>query len=136
MQRETEHSDNVSTPCKDEPHCSLAQAAFLIDVFARRIVGWSTSTSLRTKFVLDALGQAIWQRKTTDEKALVHHPGRGSQCLSINYTQCLAEVEIDISVGTVGDACENALAECVIHSGACAAPLMAGRAPAFDSAIW
>ena|GEM_PF-2155200 len=99
-------------------------------------MGWSTSTLLRTKFALDALEQAIWQRKTKDNKDLVHHTARRSQCLSINYTECLAEVGIDVSVGTVGDACENALAECVIHSGAWAAPLMAGMAPAFDSAVW
>ena len=88
--------------------------AFVIDVFARRIVGWRTSTSMRTQFVLDALDQAIWQRKTPDNKNLVHHSDRGSQYLSIKYTERLAEAEIDLSVGTVGDAYDNALAECVI----------------------
>ena len=88
--------------------------AFVIDVFARRIVGWRTSTSMKTQFVLDALEQAIWQRKTPDNKALVHHSDRGSQYLSIKYTERLAEAEIDLSVGTVGDAYDNALAECVI----------------------
>ena len=110
--------------------------AFVIDVFARRIVGWRTSTSMKTQFVLDALEQAIWQRKTPDNKDLVHHSDRpshglkanrcratGSQYLSIKYTERLAEAEIDLSVGTVGDAYDNALAECVIHSGAYAAPL-------------
>ena len=53
--------------------------AFVIDVFARRIVGWRTSTSMKTQFVLDALEQAIWQRKTQDNKSLVHHSDRGSQ---------------------------------------------------------
>ena len=53
--------------------------AFVIDVFARRIVGWRASTSMKTQFVLDALEQAIWQRKTPDNKSLVHHSDRGSQ---------------------------------------------------------
>ena len=88
--------------------------AFVIDVFARRIVGWRASTSMKTQFVLDALDQAIWQRKTPDNKSLVHHSDRGSQYLSIKYTERLASVEIDFSVGTVGDAYDNALAECVI----------------------
>jgi len=88
--------------------------AFVIDVFARRIVGWRVSTSMTTRFVLDALDQAIWQRKTLDNKSLVHHSDRGSQYLSIKYTERLAQAEIDLSVGTVGDAYDNALAECVI----------------------
>ena len=88
--------------------------AFVIDVFARRIVGWRASTSMKTQFVLDALEQAIWQRKTPDNNSLVHHSDRGSQYLSIKYTERLAEAEIDLSVGTVGDAYDNALAECVI----------------------
>ena len=97
--------------------------AFAIDVFATRIVGWRASTSMKTQFVLDALEQAIWQRKTPDNKRLVHHSDRGSQYLSIKYTERLASAEIDLSVGTVGYAYDNALAECVIHSGAYAAPL-------------
>ena len=88
--------------------------AFVIDVFARRIVGWRASTSMKTQFVLDALEQAICQRKTPDNNSLVHHSDRGSQYLSIKYTERLAEAEIDLSVGTVGDAYDNALAECVI----------------------
>lgn len=64
--------------------------AFVIDVFALRIVGWRTSTSLKTQFVLDALDQAIWQRKTPDNKSLVHHSDRGSQYLPIKYTERLA----------------------------------------------
>ena len=70
--------------------------------------------TMTTKFVLDALDQAIWQRKTPDNRILVHHSDRGSQYLSIKYTERLAQAEIDLSVGTVGDACDNALAECVI----------------------
>jgi len=88
--------------------------AFVIDVFARRIVGWRASTSMKTQFVLDALEQAIWQRKTPDNKSLVHHSGCRSQYLSIKYTERLASAEINLSVGTVGDAYDNALAECVI----------------------
>jgi putative transposase len=69
---------------------------------------------MKTQFVLDALEQAIWQRKRPDNKSLVYHSDRGSQYLPIKYTERLAEVEIDLSVGTVGDAYDNGLAECVI----------------------
>ena len=95
----------------------------MIDVFARRIAGWRVSTPMKTRFVPDAVDQAIWQRKTPDNTSLVHHSDRGSQYLSIKYTERLAKAEIDLSVGTVGDAYDNALAGCVIHSGAYAAPL-------------
>lgn len=88
--------------------------AFVIDVFARRIVGWRASTSMKTQFVPDALEQAIRQRKTPDNDSLAHNSDRGSQYLSIKCTDRLAEAEIDLSVGTVGDAYDNALAECVI----------------------
>ena len=87
--------------------------AFVIDVFARRIVGWRASTSMRTQFVLDALDQAIWQRKTQDNKSLIHHSDRGSQYLSIKYTERLAEAGIEPSVGSVGDSYDNALAETI-----------------------
>ena len=88
--------------------------AFVIDVFARKIVGWRVSTSMSTQFVLDALNQAIFQRKTYRNKGLIHHSDRGSQYLSIIYTERLAEAGIDPSVGTVGDSYDNALAESVI----------------------
>ena len=88
--------------------------AFVIDVFARRIVGWKASTSMATQFVLNALEQAIWQRKLPANKDLTHHSDRGSQYLSIKYTERLADADINLSVGTVGDAYDNALAECVI----------------------
>ena len=71
----------------------------MIDVFARRIVGWRVSTSMTTKFVLDALDQAIWQSKMPDDKSSVHHLDRGSQYLSIKYTERLAEAAIDLSLG-------------------------------------
>ena len=88
--------------------------AFVIDVFARRVVGWKASTSMATQFVLDALEQAIWQRKLPANKGLTHHSDRGSQYLSIKYTERLADADINLSVGTVGDAYDNALAESVI----------------------
>ena len=75
----------------------------LIDVFARKIVGWRVSTSMTTGFVLDALNQAICQRAPSEADKLIHHSDRGSQYLSIRYTERLAEARIDTSVGSVGD---------------------------------
>jgi transposase InsO family protein len=92
----------------------MAYVAFVIDVFARRIVGWRVSTSMTTGFVLDALNQAICQRTPSDADALIHHSDRGSQYLSIKYTERLAEAGIDTSVGSVGDSYDNALAESTI----------------------
>jgi len=86
--------------------------AFVIDVFARTIVGWRASGSLRTDLALDALEQALYARPDTDR--LVHHSDRGSQYLSIRYTERLAEAGIEPSVGSVGDSYDNALAESVI----------------------
>ena len=85
--------------------------AFVVDVFARRIVGWRVSRSLRTDLVLDALEQALWSRKHVD--GLIHHSDRGSQYLSIRYSERLAEAGIDSSVGSVGDSYDNALAETI-----------------------
>jgi transposase InsO family protein len=92
----------------------MVYVAFVIDVYARRIVGWRVSTSMQTQFVLDALNQAIWQRKLNGVKGLTHHSDRGSQYLSIKYTERLAAADIDPSVGTVGDSYDNALAETII----------------------
>jgi transposase InsO family protein len=86
--------------------------AFVIDVFSRRIVGWRASTSLRTDLALDALEQALYDRPDTD--GLVHHSDRGTQYLSIRYTERLAEAGIETSVGSRGDSYDNALAESVI----------------------
>lgn len=86
--------------------------AFVIDVFSRMIVGWRASRSLRTDLALDALEQALWARPDTNR--LVHHSDRGSQYLSIRYTERLAEAGIEPSVGSVGDSYDNALAESVI----------------------
>jgi putative transposase len=88
--------------------------AFVIDVFARRIVGWRVSSSMRTDFVLDALEQAIWARGGAMPAGLVHHSDQGTQYLSMKYTGRLAEAAIAPSVGSCGDAYDNALAESVI----------------------
>jgi transposase InsO family protein len=86
--------------------------AFVIDVFARRIVGWRVDTTLRSDLALDALEQAVCARP--DRDGLIHHSDRGVQYLSIRYTQRLADAGIESSVGTVGDSYDNALAETVI----------------------
>jgi putative transposase len=88
--------------------------AFVIDVFARRIVGWRVSRSAETGFVLDALEQALCDRRPFRGNGLVHHSDRGSQYVSIRYTERLAEAGIEPSVGSVGDSYDNALAETVI----------------------
>jgi len=88
--------------------------AFVIDVFARRIVGWRVSSSMRTDFVLDALEQAIHARRSDAFTGLVHHSDRGTQYLSMRYTDRLVDAGIAPSVGSQGDAFDNALAETVI----------------------
>jgi transposase InsO family protein len=87
--------------------------AFVIDVFARRIVGWRVSSSMRTDFVLDALEQALFARQPERNDALIHHSDRGSQYVSIRYTERLAEAGIEPSVGSRGDSYDNALAETI-----------------------
>jgi len=86
--------------------------AFVIDVFSRRIVGWRVSSSVKTDLVLDALEQALHAR--SDKNGLVHHSDRGTQYLSIRYSERLAECGIQASVGTTGDSYDNALAESII----------------------
>jgi len=86
--------------------------AFVIDVFSRAIVGWRAARSMRTDLVLDALEQALHARPVTGD--LVHHSDHGSQYVSIRYTERLAEAGIERSVGTIGDAYDNALAETII----------------------
>jgi transposase InsO family protein len=88
--------------------------AFVIDVFARRIVGWRASTSLRSDLALDALEQAICERQERIGDRLVHHSDRGVQYLSIRYTERLLEAGIEPSVGSRGDSYDNAMAESVI----------------------
>ena len=87
--------------------------AFVIDVYARRIVGWRVSTSMHTEFVLDALEQALYARRPERDGALIHHSDRGSQYVSIRYSERLAEAGIEPSVGSKGDSYDNALAETI-----------------------
>ena len=101
--------------------------AFVIDVFARRIVGWRVSSSMRTDFVLDALEQALWARQPERNNSLVHHSDRGSQYVSIRYSERLAEAGIEPSVGSKGDSYDNALAETI--NGLYKAELIHKRAP-------
>jgi putative transposase len=91
----------------------FAYVAFIIDAFARRIVGWRVSRNARADFVLDALEQALHARQPVKKGGLVHHSDRGSQYVSIRYTERLAEAGIEPSVGSVGDSYDNALAETV-----------------------
>lgn len=101
--------------------------AFVIDVFARRIVGWRVSSSMRTDFVLDALEQALYARQPERDGSLVCHSDRGSQYVSIRYTERLAEAGIEPSVGSRGDSYDNALAETI--NGLYKAELIHRRAP-------
>jgi transposase InsO family protein len=87
--------------------------AFVIDTFARRIVGWRVSRTAHASFVLDALEQALHERRPVHRGGLVHHSDRGSQYVSIKYTERLAEAGIEPSVGSVGDSYDNALAETI-----------------------
>jgi putative transposase len=85
--------------------------AFVKDVYSRMIVGWQTSTNLRTDLVLDALEMAAAARKPDPASGLIHHSDRGSQYTSFRYTQRLADLGITASVGSVADAYDNAMAE-------------------------
>jgi Transposase and inactivated derivatives len=86
--------------------------AFVIDTFANRIVGWRASRFPQTQFVIDALEQALYERRPAGD--LIHHSDRGSQYVSIRYTERLAEAGIEPSVGSIGDCYDNALAETII----------------------
>ena len=88
--------------------------AFVIDAYARRIVGWRVSRTAHAGFVLDALEQALHQRRPVQGGGLVHHSDRGVQYVSIKYTERLAQAGIEPSVGSVGDSYDNALAETII----------------------
>jgi putative transposase len=85
----------------------------VIDVYSRFIVGWQTARSLRTDLAIDALEMAIWQRRG-ELDGLVHHSDRGSQYLSIRYTERLADAGAVTSVGSKGDSYDNAMAETII----------------------
>jgi putative transposase len=91
----------------------FAHVAFVIDAFARRIVGWRVSRTVQAGFVLDALEQALHDRRPVPGDGLVHHSDHGVQYLSIKYTERLAEAGIAPSVGSVGDSYDNALAETI-----------------------
>jgi transposase InsO family protein len=101
--------------------------AFVIDVYARRIVGWRVSSSMRTDFVLDAMEHTLFDRQLKRDESLVHHSDRGSQYVSIRYTERLAEAGIEPSVGSRGDSYDNALAETI--NGLYKAELIHRRAP-------
>jgi transposase InsO family protein len=87
--------------------------AFVVDAFARRIVGWRVGRTAHAGFVLDALEQALHERRPMRDGGLVHHSDRGAQYVSIKYTERLAEAGIEPSVGSVGDSYDNALAETI-----------------------
>ncbi len=87
--------------------------AFVIDAFARRVVGWRASRTAHASFVLDALEQALHDRRPVQGSGLIHHSDRGVQYVSIHHTERLAEAGIEPSVGSVGDSYDNALAETV-----------------------
>ena len=91
----------------------FAYVAFIIDAYARRIVGWRVSRTAQTGFVLDALEQALHERRPMHRGGLVHHSDRGSQYVSIHYTERLTLAGIEPSVGSVGDSYDNALAESI-----------------------
>jgi putative transposase len=90
----------------------MLYVAFIIDVFSRMIVGWRVSNSMSAELTLDALEQALWAREVKDR--LIHHSDRGSQYLSIRYSERLTDAGIDPSVGSKGDSYDNAMAESVI----------------------
>ena len=92
----------------------FAYVAFVIDVYARMIVGWRVSRSLRSDLALDALEQALHARGLDQKGQLIHHSDRGVQYLSLKYTDRLKEAGIEPSVGSVGDSYDNALAETII----------------------
>ena len=86
---------------------SMVRKAFVIDVFSRAIVGWRVSSSMTTDFVLDALEQALYARNPEDDPSLIHHRDRGSQYVSIRYSERLKEAGIEPSVGSTGDSYER-----------------------------
>ncbi|MEL5676963.1 IS3 family transposase [Serratia nevei] len=88
----------------------FAYVAFIIDVFAGRIVGWRVSSSMEATFVLDALEQALWARRPS---GTIHHSDKGSQYVSLAYTQRLQEAELLVSTGSTGDSYDNAMAESI-----------------------
>jgi putative transposase len=95
----------------------VVYVAFVVDIFSRAVVGWLASTSKRTRLVLDALDMALWRRDRAGRPVtpgLVHHSDAGSQYTSFRFTTHLVDAGIDASIGTVGDALDNALMESAI----------------------
>ena len=94
-------------------HSGWVYAAFILDMFSRRVVGWQVSTSLHTRLALDALDMALWarRRQAADLSALIHHSDRGVQYRAIRYTERLADAGVVASVGSKGDSYDNAAAE-------------------------
>ena len=90
--------------------------AFVLDAWSRKVIGWQLAQNMRTTLVLDALKMALGQRQPGADVALVHHSDRGSQYTSIDYSQTLADHQVLQSVGSVGDAYDNALAESFVDS--------------------
>ena len=90
--------------------------SFVIDVHSRKVVGWQFASHMRTTLVLDALQMALCSRHRVDEVRLVHHSDRGSQYVSGDYTQTLTDHDVLASVGSTGDAYDNALAESFVDS--------------------
>jgi transposase InsO family protein len=86
-------------------------AAFVLDVFSRTIVGWQAANHMRTELPLDALEMALWRRRIKKDSGLIHHSDRGSQYVSIRYTERLADIGAAASVGSVADSYDNAMAE-------------------------
>ncbi len=102
----------------DFTYCStwsgIVYAAFIIDVYSRRLVGWKTARSMTADLVVDALNMAAWTRRHTTLDQLICHTDAGSQYTSIAYTEQLADIGADPSIGTVGDSFDNAMAESVM----------------------
>ena len=90
----------------------FAYVAFIVDVYSRFIVGWRVSRNMKTDFVLDALEQALCARKP-DKSGLIHHSDKGSQYVSIRYSERLLQAGVEPSVGSTGDSYDNALAETI-----------------------
>jgi hypothetical protein len=88
-----------------------AYVAFVLDVYSRMIVGWQVANHMRTELPLDALEMALWRRRIKKDSGLIHHSDRGSQYVSIRYTDRLADIGASASVGSVADSYDNAMAE-------------------------
>lgn len=89
----------------------FAYAAFIIDVYSRRVVGWRVAATMTTDMVMDALEMAVWNRRTTMIDGVIAHSDAGGQYVSVRYTERLAEIGAKPSIGTVGDSYDNSLAE-------------------------